>query len=396
MHPLTGSIKRYDWGSHDAIPSILGIPVDGRPLAEYWLGAHPNDPSLIDGTSRLDEVIEQDPNLIGDSARFEFSGELPYLMKLLSAGRPLSLQAHPNRIDAEIGFGRENQAQIPMDAPERTFKDPRDKPELLIALTEFDALAGFRDPAASLSLFSQLGISSTSEKIFAPLRHRGGHAGLAEVFMNCLVTDDERRAAVIDVVTAAINHVDDEHQLGEFARTAVLLDEHFPGDPSLLAALLLNRHTLQPGEALYLQPGILHSYLHGTGVEVMANSDNVLRGGLTSKHIDPSALTQVVKFTTEPVQCMLPEPELPGLWRYPTDERAFVCWRVDLQPSRAFELPGELSGRILLVTQGELGLSQGPDGLVLTQGEAAFLEAGQQISISGNGQGFLTATGLDA
>lgn len=396
MHPLTGSIKRYDWGSHDAIPAILGLPDDGRPLAEYWLGAHPNDPSLIDGAVRLDTAIEQHPRMVGDSARLEFEGRLPYLMKLLSAGRPLSLQAHPNRIDAQSGFDQENHNQIPMDAPVRTFKDPWDKPELIVAITQFDALAGFRDPDTTAELFSQLGLNPASEQIFAPLRNRGGRAGLAEVFMNCLVTDDDRKAAVTDVVAAAINHVDDEDDLGEFARTAVLLDEHFPGDPSLLAALLLNRHTLQPGEGLYLQPGTLHSYLHGTGVEVMGNSDNVLRGGLTSKHIDPAALTLVVRFTTEPIPPMLPEQEMPGLWRYPTDERAFACWRLELKPGRMVELPGELSGRILLATQGEIGASQGLDGLVLKQGQAAFLEAGCQVQVSGDGEGFLVATGMDA
>ena len=396
MHPLTGSIKRYDWGSPDAIPAILGIHPDGRPLAEYWLGAHPSDPATIDGHLRLDEAIKQHPCLVGDSARLEFGGHLPYLMKLLSAERPLSLQAHPNRMDARAGFERENQADIPLDAPERTFKDPWDKPELIVALTQFDALAGFRDPALTSALFSRLGISPVSEQVFAPLRHRGGRAGLAEVFMNCLVLDDDLKAAVTDVVAAAVNHTDDEGELGEFARTAVLLDEHFPGDPSLLAALMLTRHTLQPGEALYLQPGVLHSYLSGTGVEVMGNSDNVLRGGLTSKHIDPSALAQVVTFTTEPIPAMLPEQELPGLWRYPTDERAFVCWRVDLVPGRMIELPGELTGRILLATSGEIGVSQGQDGLVLKHGQAAFLEAGCQAKVSGNGQGFLTATGLDA
>ncbi|WIY82863.1 mannose-6-phosphate isomerase, class I [Propionimicrobium sp. PCR01-08-3] len=396
MHPLTGSIKRYDWGSHDAIPAILGIEDDGRPLAEYWLGAHPSGPARIDDGVPLDDAISQNPAMAGDSTRLEFEGRLPYLMKLLSAGRPLSLQAHPNRIDAQAGFARENAEEIPLDAPERTFKDPWDKPELLIALTEFDALAGFRAPEASAELFAGLGICNDSQKVFTPLLSRGGRAGLAEVFMNCLVTDDERTAAVTDVVAAAINHVDDEGELGDFARTAVTLDEHFPGDPSLLAALLLTRHHLKPGEALYLQPGRLHSYLHGTGVEVMGNSDNVLRGGLTSKHIDPSALAQVVNFTTIPIVPMLAEQELPGLWRYPTDERSFACWRLELIPGRMIELPGELSGRILLATRGEIGVSQGQDDLVLVQGQAAFLEAGRQVQISGDGQGFLTATGMDA
>lgn len=395
MHPLTGSIKRYDWGSTDAIPEILGIAADGQPLAEYWLGAHPSAPAML-GDTPLDLAIAQNPAIVGDSARFEFNGRLPYLTKLLSAARPLSLQAHPNRIDAQAGFERENQQQIALDAPHRTFKDPWDKPELLVALTDFEALAGFRDPDHSARLFNGLGISAETQLIFAPLQHRAGDAGLAEVFFDCLVLDEQRRGAVTDVVAAAVRHLDDDGELGVFARTAVLLDEHFPGDPSLLAALLLNRRSLRPGEALHLQPGTLHAYLGGTGVEVMGSSDNVLRGGLTSKHIDASALVQVVNFTPEQVPPLLPDQEGPGLWHYRTGEQSFACWRLDAAPGLMIELPAEASGRIMVATAGEIGLTRGADGLVLRRGQSAFVAAGEQVWASGDGQGFLTATGMDA
>lgn len=396
MQPLIGSIKRYDWGSVDAIPNMLGITNDGRPLAEYWLGAHPLGVALLDGSTPLDQAIAADPSIIGDSARLEFGGRLPYLMKLLSAARPLSLQAHPNRADARVGFERENRAQLPLDAPDRTYRDPWDKPELIIALSEFDALAGFRDPKVSADLLSRLGIAPHTELIFAPLRHRQGSAGLAEVFLDCLVLDEERRGAVTDVVTAAVRHLNDPGELGEFARTAVLLDEHFPGDPSLLAALLLNRRTLQPGEALHLTPGTMHAYLSGTGVEVMGSSDNVLRGGLTSKHIDAVSLVQVVDFTPDPMLTLSPDQEAPGLWHFAAGERAFATWRIDATPGRMIELPAELSGRILLVTAGEIGLSTGSDGLVLQCGQSAFIRAGEQVRASGDGQAFLVATGMDA
>lgn len=395
MRPLVGSIKRYDWGSADEIPKILGLPSDGRPVAEYWLGAHPMGPALLEGT-RLDEAIAADPAVLGDSARLEFDGRLPYLVKLLSAARPLSLQAHPSRADAQRGFERENQAGKPQDAADRTYKDPWDKPELMVALSPFEALAGFRDPQQSADLFGALGISPQTELIFAPLRHRAGSAGLAEVFLDCLVLDEERRGAVTDVVTAAVAHLNDAGELGRFARTAVLLDEHFPGDPSLLAALLLNRRSLRPGEALHLRPGTLHAYLHGTGIEVMGSSDNVLRGGLTSKYIDASALVQVVDFTPEEMTPLLPDPEAPGLLHYRAGERAFACWRLDLLPGRTIELPAENSGRILLVTDGELGISTGPDALVMVRGQASFIPAGETVLVSGDGQGFLAATGTDA
>lgn len=396
MQPLTGSIKRYDWGSVDAIPRLLGIPVDGQPVAEYWLGAHPLGVSQLNGGTALDKAIESDPSMIGDSARHEFGGRLPYLVKLLSAAQPLSLQAHPNLADAQAGYERENRVQLPIDSPERTYRDPWDKPELIIALTQFEALAGFRDPKVTADLLSRLGIAPHTETLFAPLRHRSPEAGLAEVFLDCLVLDEERRGAVTDVVTAAVHHLDAQGELGEFARTAVLLDEHFPGDPSLLAALLLNRRNLQPGEALHLRPGTMHAYLSGTGVEVMGSSDNVLRGGLTNKHIDASALVQVVDFTPQQMPVLRPDKEAPGLWHYMAGERAFATWRIDAAPGRMIELPAELSGRILLVTSGEVGLSTGPDGLILQCGQSAFIGASEQVWASGDGQAFLVATGMDA
>lgn len=395
MRPLAGSIKRYDWGSPEAIPQILGIPADGQPLAEYWLGAHPMGPSSVDGVS-LAQIISDYPAVVGDSARQEFEGRLPFLVKLLSAARPLSLQAHPTRLDAQAGFERENILGLALDAPERTYRDPWDKPELLVALTEFEALAGFRDPRASADLFSQLGLHPQTEVLFAPLVHRHPTAGLAEVFLDCLVLNEERHGAVTDVVTAAVRHLADPGELGEFARTAVLLDEHFPGDPSLLAALLLNRRSLHPGEALHLKAGTMHAYLCGTGVEVMGSSDNVLRGGLTTKHIDASALVQVVNFTPNDMPALHPDQEAPGLWHYPAGERAFAVWRLDLVPGRTIELPAESSGRILLVTKGKLGLSTGADALVLESGQAAFIGAGETVLASGEGQGFLSATGTDA
>ncbi|GAA2180982.1 mannose-6-phosphate isomerase, class I [Brooklawnia cerclae] len=395
MQPLTGAAKRYDWGSPNAIPEILGIPSDGRPVAEYWLGAHPSAPALVGGVP-LDRAIDADPAMIGYSARHEFDGRLPFLLKLLSAARPLSLQAHPNDAQAAEGFARENAADIPLDALDRTFKDPWAKPEMLVALTEFDALAGFRDPAATLALFDGLGLEGRAETVIGPLRHRTCPAALAEVFLDCLILDDKRRTVLTDVVVAAVNHVNDPGELGEFARTAVLLDEHFPGDPSLLAALLLHRRRLRPGEALHVAPGVMHAYLEGTGVEIMATSDNVLRGGLTSKHIDAYSLVQVVDFSPGPMPVLQPSQEAPGLWFYAADERAFALWRLELVPGRSIEAPAESSGRIVLATDGEIGLSTGSDGLVLRRGQSAFVSAGESVVVSGQGQAFLAATGLDA
>lgn len=395
MEPLLGEIKQYEWGSTQAIPELLGMAPPGGPVAEYWLGAHPTGSARL-GQLRLDEAIAAHPELVGESARLEFEGRLPYMLKVLSAAKPLSLQAHPNRDEARAGFEREQAADLPVDAPDRSFKDPWDKPELLVALTEFDALTGFREPLESAALFDALGAGGQIAEIIGPLRHRQGAAALAEVFLDCLVLDEQRRGAVTEVVAAAVRHVDDPGPLGDFARTAVQLDEYFPGDPSVLAALLMNRRTLQPGEALHIRPGTMHAHLKGTGIEVMGASDNVLRGGLTRKHIDPSALVQVVDFTPRPMPLITPEQEAPGLWHYNAGERAFALWRLELQPYRLIHAPADASGRILLVTKGEVGLSTGSDALVLNQGEATFIKAGLEVGVSGDGEAYLAATGIDA
>ena len=166
-------------------------------------------------------MIGDNPDLLGDSAILEFDCRLPFMMKVLSAAKPLSLQAHPNRVAAQEGFAREEAADIPVDAAERTFKDPWDKPEVLVALTPFEALAGFRVPEETVELFSAIGLSRQAAEIIAPLRHRHGAAGLAEVFLDCLVLDEQRRGAVTDVVTAAVNHVADPGPVGEFANEEI-------------------------------------------------------------------------------------------------------------------------------------------------------------------------------
>ncbi len=395
MRPLMGKFRHYDWGSRDTIPRILGLEPTGEPVAEYWLGAHPSSPSTLDDLC-LDELITNDPSVVGDNARTHFEGRLSFLIKLLSAARPLSLQAHPTLPQAQAGYDAENVAGIALDAPDRTYRDPWDKPELLIAVTPFDALVGFRDPAHSIELFEALGVSSATLSLLDALRLRSGSAAMAELFLNLLVPDEQRQDALVEVVSAAVTHVDDEGEVGLFARTAVELDEHFPNDTSLLAALLLNRVHLEPGEAVHLEPGTMHAYLSGTGVEVLGNSDNVLRGGLTSKYIDAPGLVQVVDFTAVEMHPMSPVPRGDGLWYYPAEEAAFAAWRLDLMPGREVTCPAYTSARILLVTEGGLTLADGTGHLTLARGQAAWLAAGEQVKITGEGTGFLAATGLDA
>ncbi|MDU5026115.1 MAG: mannose-6-phosphate isomerase, class I, partial [Cutibacterium avidum] len=297
MKRLTGTVRTYSWGSYDAIPDILGREADGQPWAEYWLGAHETSPSTLDGAP-LTEYLDAHPEELGERSRDAFGSRLPFLLKILSARRPLSLQAHPDARMARNGFVRENQAGVDVTDSQRTFVDDWPKPEILVAMSDFEGLCGFRDPHETRQLFDGLDIRIPVDPVLGSLTERSGPAALAETFLDCLAGDDLRRQIVTEVVSGAVNHVGEDTPLGKFARTAVELDEYFPGDPSILAALMLNRIHLRPGEALAVPPGLMHSYLSGTGIEIMADSNNVVRGGLTDKHIDVDSLIEIVDFQT--------------------------------------------------------------------------------------------------
>lgn len=395
MQVLHGTFQHHAWGTTDAIPELLGRPADGTPVAEYWLGAHPLAPSDVDGV-RLDALVAANPQVIGEASRAAFGDRLPYLVKVLSARHALSLQAHPSRDQAEEGFAKENAAGLAADAPERTYRDDWPKPELLIALNEFRGLAGFRDPKRTAALFGGLGVADELASVIGPLTERKGSAALAEVFLDVLSLNGERARLSELVCAAAMRRKDAPGELGEFSRTILELDEVFPTDPSIIAAALMNRVTLSPGEGLYVPAGQMHAYLSGTGVEVMANSDNVIRGGLTSKHVDVGELVKVVDFepsTPKPIQ---PVAARDGVEKYPTPCEEFDVWRITSGSGHGpINLPGAKSARILLLTEGEAELAIGSERLKLHRGEAAFLPATDPTAtISGDGVAFMTAAGL--
>jgi mannose-6-phosphate isomerase len=395
MQLLHGTFQHYAWGTTDAIPELLGLPADGRPVAEYWLGAHPLTPSEVDGVL-LDALVASNPEVVGEASRAAFGDRLPYLVKVLSARHALSLQAHPSREQAEEGFAKENAAGLAADAPERTYRDDWPKPELLIALTEFDGLAGFRDPKRTAALFGGLGVADELASVIGALTERKGSAALAEVFLDVLSLKGERARLSELVCAAAMQKKDFPGELGEFARTILELDEVFPTDPSIIAAALMNRVTLKPGEALYVPAGHMHAYLSGTGVEVMANSDNVIRGGLTSKHVDVGELVRVVDFEPSVPKATHPVAVRDGVEKYPTPCEEFDVWRLTPGAKQGpIKLPGAKSARILLLTEGGAELAVGSDRLQLRRGEAAFLPATDSAAtISGTAVAFMTASGL--
>ena len=395
MQPLSGTVQRYAWGTHDAIPTILGRPADGEPIAEYWLGAHTSSPSLLDGLT-LVEHIASGPRVLGKRSREAFGEQLPYLMKLLSARHALSIQAHPSREQAIEGFARETRSGIPLDSPERTYKDSWPKPEILIALDEFHSLAGFRDPHETAALFAELGVAKELESVIGPLTERKGAAAMAEVFLDVLSLGDDRRHLINETVAAAMHHRDDAGEVGEFARTALELDAVFPADPGILAALLMNRLLLQPGEALFVPAGMMHAHLRGTGVEIMANSDNVIRGGLTSKHIDVSELVAVVDFNPWLPEVLQPQRTRPGIFKYVTPCSEFEAWRMSVDDATGpVRVPGRGSARIVLATDGHCVLDDGHARLELPRGRAAFLSAEERdVYVHGTAELYGTSSGI--
>ncbi len=392
MHFLHGSVQHYAWGTMEAIPELLRREPDGTPHAEYWLGTHQQGPAWI-GDTPLRRMIAGEPTVLGERVRQAFGDELPFLMKVLSARHALSIQAHPSREQAEEGYARENEAGIPLDAAERVYSDPWPKPEILIALDLFETLSGFRDPVETAALLSGLGVTAELGSLINPLTERKGAAALAQVFLEVLSLDGDR-ARLTDVVSAAgLRHAADPGPLGDFARTIVELDAVFPGDPGILAALLMNRVRLMPGEAMYVPAGQMHAHLRGTGIEVMGNSDNVIRGGLTPKHVDVRELVRVVDFEPREPRILSPLTLRPGLESYPTACPEFEVWRVLGTPGPAV-LPGEDSARILFVTDGSLTLHAAGARRPLHRGEAVFLAADESdVATSGEGLAFLSASG---
>lgn len=380
----------YAWGTREAIPDILGATPDGQPVAEYWLGAHGKSPSTLGGVP-LDQAIADDPSLIGAASEEQF-GRLPFLMKILSAAMPLSIQAHPSRSQAEEGFAREE--SIALDPALRSYQDTWPKPEMLVALTEFHSLNGFREPWQTMQLFRDLGAAADVEPVMGPLVHRHGEAALQEVLLDVLSLSEDRLTIIDAVLASAFQHRDDEGDLGEFARTALELDEHFPRDPGILAGLLLNRVTLQPGEATFVGAGVLHAHLSGTGIEVMASSDNVVRGGLTPKHIAVDELISIVRFAPDLPRVESGHETAPGVFEYPSDCPEFDVWRLELGGNDV-AVPATGLPRIGLVTSGEATFRAGDQEFRLGRGESLFLSASDPAATaSGSGQVFLSAPGV--
>lgn len=276
MYRLRNGVQNYSWGSPDAIPRFLGERSDGTPVAEVWIGTHPLQPSTAVSTSG--EV----------KALADLTGDLPFMLKVLAADQPLSLQVHPSKSQAEDGYAEEERAGVPLDAPHRVYKDDNHKPEMVYALTTFDSLIGFRPTVEILRVLAPLETPLT-KRIADDLRADPGFAGIVRR-VEWLLSSEVSAAEVGEVVGACRALGRMGMDIKRAYSTAVEIAEYYPGDVGVVLSLMLNRMTLQPGEAAYLGAGIIHAHLKGLCLEVMASSDNVLRAGLTTKHVDPHGL----------------------------------------------------------------------------------------------------------
>nr|WP_213011389.1 mannose-6-phosphate isomerase, class I [Actinoplanes toevensis] len=373
MYPLTGVIRPYAWGSRTVIADLQGRPSPTEaPEAELWLGAHPGDPSTVDGVS-LPTLIADNPKAhLGEQVVAEFGPRLPFLLKVLAADAPLSLQAHPS-----LDYAREAWARQEADPSlPKNYTDANHKPEMLVAITPFEALCGFRNPAAAADDLEAFGIPALAP-VVAALR-----AGdLATAVKALLSWPDEDRAGLIEAVVAAGT-----------SPLATELATFYPGDPGVLVALLLNHVHLQPGEAIWMPAGNLHAYLRGAGVELMAASDNVLRGGLTPKRVDVPELLQVLRFEVLDDPILRATEVASGIltWSVPVPD--FVLYRIEVDGTRPpLEIPAE-GPRLVLATEGDLFLGESIDGtpIELTRGDAAYAPADAgKLKIAGTGQAFI-------
>lgn len=389
MEPLRGAIRTYAWGSRTAIAEFTGRPVPAaHPEAELWLGAHPGDPAWLEtseGEMSLLEVLTADwEGQLGPVAHARFGDRLPFLVKVLAADEPLSLQAHPSTMQAIEGYEREERLGVPVSSPIRNYRDTSHKPELLVALQPFEALAGFRPAARTSELLRALAVSDLDPFIAllgdSPDGDQSDADGLRALFTTWITAPQPDLDVLVPaVLEGAIQYLSSE--AGEFAaeaKTVLELGERYPGDAGVLAALLLNRVSLAPGEAIFLAAGNLHTYLHGVGVEVMANSDNVLRGGLTPKHVDVPELLRVLDFTPTTEEALRPAVHIEGpevVYQTPAEE--FAVSRLTLDGaylSHEVDAPAHHDGpQILLCTEGSVTVHAKSKTLTLHRGESAWV-----------------------
>lgn len=382
MYNMMNGIQNYAWGSHSALTDLYGIKnPNNQPMAEVWMGAHPQCSSkiTIDGVEKsLREAIMEDPDgYLGQQINARF-GELPFLFKVLCAAQPLSIQVHPGKAAAEIGFQQENASGVPLNDPKRNYKDPNHKPELVYALTPYRAMNGFR-PFADIALLLkpvELAHPAIGDFLLQP-----SATTLATLFTTLLTLTENDKTHALAILNAAL-----AEQPGEPWHTIRQIAEIYPVDAGLFSPLLLNVVELKPGEAMFLYAETPHAYLHGVGLEVMANSDNVLRAGLTPKYIDIAELIANVQFVEKPPDTLLMQAVQQGnvdFYPIPVDDFAFSLHQLGDKPQTLTQE----SAAIVFCLEGHSMLEKEGRTIYLTPGESCFIRAGESLAqASGSGR----------
>ncbi|MDR0474390.1 MAG: mannose-6-phosphate isomerase, class I [Treponema sp.] len=427
IHKLANAVKNYPWGSPDWIPALLGEANPSRvPWAELWMGVHPEGPSRAGGTL-LSSLIEEEPLFyLGEDAEKNF-GDLPFVFKVLAALKPLSIQAHPNLEQAREGWERENREGIAFDAPGRNYKDPNHKPEIICALSPFKAMGGFRkteDIQTLLGAFfknAPVSLEPVFNRLDSALSGKDGYP--LKAFFRSLFDMNEDEQSALSGYAVSGKCGAEYPQYSKELELVSRLAELYPKDPAVIAPLYLNLIELEPGEAIYLPSGILHAYIHGLAIELMANSDNVLRGGLTSKHIDKEELFRILNFNPFKPSVLEAYPEenfasdgsdfieTPDLFEpadlIKSDDKAgapgfsytypVFCSDFSLTLLHGGALTYASSGPlIIIVTSGELAIACAEQKLTLRKGESAFVPAGlaaRKLKLSGNFTAYAAGTG---
>jgi len=386
---LKNSIQEYAWGSPRSIADLLRQRnPENKPQAELWMGAHPKAPSLVQyngqWVSLLDLIYKSPQKILGKETAKNFDNKLPYLFKVLAAAKPLSIQAHPNLHQARIGFQRENDQKIPLDASHRNYRDDNHKPECLCALTQFWALSRFRPISVLLSYLEKVCAHGLNAEI-KDLKRQPTSDGLKRFYTALMSMGADRQSQVVaEALKQAQRFASDDPVFQWMLKLA----DDYPNDMGVFSPILLNLICLEPGQAIFLNAGELHAYLKGLGIELMANSDNVLRGGLTPKHVDVPELLRVLKFEGQNVTLLKPQASIAEERVYASPAKEFELSVVTLNKGTQYRSPLDRSVEILICTRGKATLTEyrSQTETQLQQGASALIPAAvESYTIRGEG-----------
>lgn len=391
IYRLTGQLQHYAWGGKNYIASLIGLnSAKDQPCAEWWLGAHPSAPSEIEnvtGKQSLIEFLSQNPTALGQASRHQFGDELPYLLKILDVEKPLSIQLHPTKDQAEKGFEAENAKGVALTDNTRTYKDRNHKPEMMIALSDFWLLHGFKTK-------SQILATLNARPSLQPLAEKLGKQSLAEFYADVMLAD---QSTLANWLLPIIEANQQSYKNGELAldnpdywvlytmEAMAISPEKL--DAGLVCFYLFNIVHLKEGEGIFQDAGIPHAYLRGQNVELMACSDNVIRGGLTPKYVDIVELLKIVDCREVTPKIISPAPQNQSEFTYKTPVNDFALAQIRVEPQQHAELNLQSAG-ILLVMQGELKIQEKSAALTLKQGESAFITTDSNVEIMSERGGY--------